>query len=365
MTDESTNRRDFLGSLKSSTGASGTGASGKAQPAPVAGDTIRLATRAMACEFSVILNPGQHEQVLVAGEALELVHQIETWLSIYQPDSDISVLNRTAADGSVHVAHSLFELLRLAVDLYEKTDRAFDIASGSQIRLWRECRKAQRIPTPEELEHAVQRSGAHHLNLDGESRTIAFDIDGLSLDPGAIGKGYALDQARTWLVNADRAPDSFLLHGGHSSLLAQGNHNGLPGWPVGIGNPLFTDRRLGTILLCDQAMSTSGSNIQFFRHQGQRYGHILDPRTARPVDGMLSVTVLADSAAVADAVSTAFFVLGVENALKCCDNLPHVGAILMPFPQRGRRVTPTVIGISPEMIFWDHEQVLLPPQKSG
>ena len=88
----------------------------------------------------------------------------------------------------------------------------------------------------------------------------------------------------------------------------------IPGWPVGIGNPLFTEKRLGTLLLCDQAMATSGSNIQFFRHEGKRYGHILDPRTGWPVDGMLSVTVLAPSAALADALSTAFFVMGVEKA---------------------------------------------------
>ena len=104
-------------------------------------------------------------------------------------------------------------------------------------------------------------------------------------------------------------------------------------------------------------MSTSGSNIQFFRHEGQRYGHILDPRTAMPVEGMLSVTVLADSAAVADALSTAFFVLGVENARVVCDNLPNIGAILIPFPESGKRVTPTIVGVPFDQIFWDKEQV--------
>jgi thiamine biosynthesis lipoprotein len=105
-------------------------------------------------------------------------------------------------------------------------------------------------------------------------------------------------------------------------------------------------------------MSTSGSNIQFFRHEGRRYGHILDPRTGWPVEGMLSVTVLADSAAVADAVSTAFFVLGVEKALLCRENLPGVGVILIPFPKHGRRVQPVVAGIPAEQIFWDEDQVV-------
>ena len=153
--------------------------------------------------------------------------------------------------------------------------------------------------------------------------------------------------------------DGFVMHGGQSSLLARGDHNQQGGWPVGIGNPLFTDKRLGTILLRDQAMSISGSNIQYFRHEGKRYGHILDPRTGWPVEGTLSVTVVASSAAVADALSTAFFVGGVEIARQCCDNLPDVGAVLISRPERGRRVRPVVIGIPDDQIFWDLEQVEL------
>jgi thiamine biosynthesis lipoprotein len=106
-------------------------------------------------------------------------------------------------------------------------------------------------------------------------------------------------------------------------------------------------------------MATSGSNIQFYRHEGRRYGHILDPRTGWPVDGMLSVTVLAPSAAVADALSTAFFVMGVEKACLCCKNWPEVGAILIPFPDKGRKVCPTVIGIPEDHIVWDEDQVVL------
>jgi thiamine biosynthesis lipoprotein len=106
-------------------------------------------------------------------------------------------------------------------------------------------------------------------------------------------------------------------------------------------------------------MATSGSNIQFFRYEGRRYGHILDPRTGWPVEGMLSVTVLAPSAAVADALSTAFFVMGVEKARLCCENWPGIGVILIPFPVQGRKVQPVVIGIPQEFIVWDEDQVIL------
>ena len=318
---------------------------------------MHVATRAMACEFAIIMNPGAHERVLAVGEVLELVHQIESWLSIYRANSEISRVNQMAAEQSVVVQRQLFELLQTAKNLNQQTNGAFDIAAGAQIRLWRECRAAHRIPTESEVADVLLRSGSQHLQLDEQHSSVQFSAPGLTLDPGAIGKGFALDEAADWLVRLENGPDDFLIHGGHSSLVARGQHGEQAGWPVGIGNPLFTQKRLGTVLLKNQAMSTSGSNIQFFRHEGRRYGHILDPRTARPVDGMLSVTVFADSAAVADALSTAFFVLGVENAIKCCDNLPQVGVILVPFPDSGRRVNPTVIGIPQDQIFWDHEQV--------
>ena len=326
---------------------------------PTGGSTIHVATRAMACEFCIIMNPGPHERVMVVGDVLELIADIETWLSVYQPTSEISYVNQQAATESVHVRQEMFDLLKTAKHLFQQTDGAFDIAAGAQIKLWRECRSQKRIPTIDEIATVLSCSGSQYLRLDEQATSVSFAVDGLQLDPGAIGKGYALDEAAMWLQQMEGGPEDFLLHGGHSSLVARGKHANQDGWPVGIGNPLFTKKRLGTVLLKNQAMSTSGSNVQFFRHGGHRYGHILDPRTATPVDGMLSVTVFAESAAVADALSTAFFALGVENAQKCCDNLPNVGAILIPFPEKGSKVTPTVIRVPENTLFWDFDQVTI------
>lgn len=326
---------------------------------PEAGPTLRLSLHAMACDFGAAVNPKQTDLLLQCGEALEVVPAIESWLSAWQPGSELSRLNDSPAKTDHDVSDELFEVLQLAAELSEATGGAFDMASGAQVRLWKRCRAEQRIPTDNEIQDALAASGMHRVRLAAESPSVRFDADDLSLDPGAIGKGYALDRAVRLLEASDSDPADFLLHGGRSSLLARGEHHGLPGWPVGIGNPLLTKRRLGTVILRNQAMSTSGSNIQFFRCQGRRYGHILDPRTSWPVEGMLSVTVLADSAAVADAVSTAFFVLGVEKAVECCDNLKEIGAILVPFPAQGARVEPIVIGIPPEQLHWDEGLVTL------
>ncbi|MCR9197116.1 MAG: FAD:protein FMN transferase [Planctomycetaceae bacterium] len=349
MTGKSQSRRDFLAPPRQS----------ETPVVPVGGSTIHVAARAMACEFAVIMNGGSHERTMAVGDVLQLIADIETWLSVYRPHSEMTDLNNRAAGDPVRVRPPLLELLQVCQQLHAQTDGAFDVAAGAQIRMWRQARSENRMPAPGEVAEALRCSGTHHLSLHSDDSSVSFGVDGLALDPGAIGKGYALDQAAQWMDKMDECPEDYLLHGGHSSLVARGSHEGQGGWPVGIGNPLFTKKRLGTVLLRNQAMSTSGSNIQFFRHEGRRYGHILDPRTAMPVEGMLSVTVFAESAAIADALSTAFFVLGVENAQKCCDNLPNVGAILVPYPERGARVTPTIIGVPEDQIFWDDDQVTL------
>ncbi|MEO2033413.1 MAG: FAD:protein FMN transferase [Planctomycetaceae bacterium] len=348
MTGSEKNRRDLLfgGSVE--------------QPGqPSAGATLRLSIHAMACEFGAAVNLDQTAQLLSCGDGLEVVPEIEAWLSVYQSSSELTRLNASAGSSVERVSHELFDVLQQAAELHRATHGAFDMASGAQIQLWRRCRAEQRIPTENEIRDAVAASGMHQLDLSADDHTVSFRGSGLSLDPGAIGKGYALDQAAHRIEESENGARDFLIYGGRSSVLAHGEHNSLPGWPVGIGNPLLTKRRLGTVILRNQAMSTSGSNIQFFRCGGRRFGHILDPRSGWPVEGMVSVTVIADSAAVADAVSTAFFVLGVENAIECCDNLKGIGAILVPFPEKGARVEPVVIGIPREQLYWDEALVAL------
>jgi thiamine biosynthesis lipoprotein len=325
---------------------------------PSAGDTLRMASRAMACEFSVIMNPGPARQVMDASEALEVVHELEQQLSVYRPDSEVSHLNQSAWREARRVESRLFELLLLARRLHHDTGGGFDITAGPLIRLWKNCRDANRIPSQAELTECLKSVGMSRVRLDPECQTVAFESPDTRIDLGAIGKGYALDCMAQKLVG--QGFDEWLLHGGHSSILARGDHNGTGGWPVGIGNPLFTQRRLGTVLLRDQAMGTSGSNIQFFRHGGRRYGHILDPRTGWPVEGALSVTVLAPTAALADALSTAFYVTGLDGAAEYCRTHPAVGAIVIPFPKNDRRLCPITIGLDESQIFWDKQQIRQP-----
>ena len=317
--------------------------------APSAGDTIRLATRAMACEFSVIMNPGPGAQVMAASGALDAVQTLENQISVYREHSELSQLNARAAWEPVEIEQQLFEFLLETRRLCLETEGGFDPTSGPLISLWRLCRQQGRIPTQQEIASCRERTGMERCLFDEINRTVRYDRDGVELNLGGIGKGYALDRAGEFLV--EQGLEAWLFHGGQSSMLARGVHHGTGGWPVGICNPLFPQQRLATVLLQDGALSSSGSGVQHFWHQGKRYGHILDPRTGWPVEHMLSVTVLAPTAAEADALSTAFYVIGVENAQRYCDNHKEVSAMLIPPPRRGRTLEPINCGIPDEVLY--------------
>ena len=359
MTDDSHptgNRREFLtGKALRKQVEAGGGALADAllqdeSARPVAGDTLRLETRAMACSFAILMNPDRGGQIPIASDALELVHELESQMTVYRDDSELAAINREAGQGPVSVEPGLYSLLRTAAALSESTGGAFEPTAGPLIQLWKVCRDESRIPTESELATAREQMGCDAIDFDDAAGTVEFTRPGLSLDLGGIGKGYALDRCANALVSDGM--EHFLLHGGQSSMIARGQHADCDGWPVGIRDPFFPKETLLTVLLKDRALSTSGSGVQFFRHAGRRYGHILDPRTGMPAEGMLSVTVLAPTAAEADALSTAFFVKGLENASSWCDNHKQIGAVLIPLPESGRTLAPVVRNIEDGVLFF-------------
>lgn len=352
MSVPSANRREFLTgqATRAELNQAASAIADETSAVPSRGPTVMLRTSAMATDFDVILNPdGPESQIAAASEALDEVHRLEAQLTIYRDDSEVSILNRTAHEGPAPVELNLYRLLRRGAEIHRQTGGAFDHASGALITLWQRSRRENRLPSPDEQQDALASSGVQHVSFDDAATRVLLDAHGVAFNLGAIGKGYAVDRAGEVLNRAGVA--NWLVHGGKSSVLAHGTHAGHDGWPIGLRNPLFPDRPYFTLLLKDAALSTSGTAVNWFRHEGKRYGHILDPRTGQPVETMLSVSVIAPDAALSDALSTAFFVLGVEKALQCCDNFYEVGVILFPLPNDGRTLEPILHRVPPERVF--------------
>ncbi|MCI0379485.1 MAG: FAD:protein FMN transferase [Gemmataceae bacterium] len=295
---------------------------------------LRFARRAMATTFEVILPFGTPQTQESAEAALDHIDQLEAQLSVYRDDSEVSRLNRTAADQPVRVEGRLFALLTLAHQLWHETGGAFDISVGALIKAWGFFRRAGRVPNKEELQSVRQKMGMRYVHLDAKEQTVAFRRQGLEINLGSIGKGYALDRVVEDLRERWGCA-SALVHGGHSSIFALGSEpGGKHGWSIGLLDPDIPSRRIAELRLCDRGMATSAATFQNLEYQGRKLPHLLDPRTGWPAESMRMATVTAPSAAQADALSTAFFILGVEAARAYCTAHPEIGAILLPHEKR-------------------------------
>jgi thiamine biosynthesis lipoprotein len=294
--------------------------------------TLVVGREAMACRFEVAFNAGEVAEATELGlDALDLVDEIESRLSVYRDTSELARLNATAANGWQPVSHDVCGLLVRARELFDATGGAFDIASGSLTRTWGFLTRQGRTPEPEALEAARAASGMQWVEIDPEARRVRFTRPGVELNPGAIGKGWAIDRVVERLT--DRGVPSVLVHGGSSSVRASGIQGpalpGRSGWRVGLRHPLRPAQRLATITLVNQALGTSGSGTQFFIDRGRRLGHILDPRTGLPAEGVLSATVIAPAAADADALATAAYVAGEEGLARIAPEGGPVAAVLV------------------------------------
>jgi thiamine biosynthesis lipoprotein len=275
----------------------------------------------MACRFEVTLPMSTQCGVSIATEALDEVEAIEKQLSVFKEESAVSLLNRSAASRAVRVDRSLFDLLSLCKELHDETEGAFDITSGPLTRCWGFLTREGRLPSDEEIARTKALAGSDKIVLDSSASAVQFKRQGVEMNLGSIGKGHALDVASE---HFRRGNEPVLLSAGGSSFLATGSP-----WLVGIRHPRAKQKRLASVRLRECAMSTSGSEEQFFERGGRRFGHIIDSRTGWPAEKVTSVTVVADSAAHSDALATAFFVGGRELAGRYCEKHRNVLAIML------------------------------------
>jgi len=282
---------------------------------------------AMGTEFTIVAYGDEEARLESAvNRAFDLIQQLGRRWSNRLPQSELSDVNRRAAHDAVSVPDDLFELLETSLRYSRQTGGAFDITVGPLVAAWGFVQGTGRIPGPPELAEARARSGWRKLRLDPAARTVSFATPGMQLDLGGIGKGYALDCAGSLLRQS--GVTGALLTAGASSILALGPPPGANGWSVEIRDPVDRKKSAARWSLSGSSLSTSGNYEKFFRAGGRLYGHIMDPRTGYPAQGTLSVSVVATTATESDALSTAVFVMGKEQALRYLESHPDIRVFL-------------------------------------
>lgn len=249
-------------------------------------------------------DPSRARQGLDA--AFDEMKRLERLLSRFLEDSVISKINRQAYEAPVQVDQEIFYVLEQGLEIAQKSRGAFDITTAPLCDLWREAQKRGCPPSGEEINETLSKTGYSFLKLDSSHSTVSFLKSGMGLDLGAIGKGYILDRAAGVLKNSG-TENGFLNAGGNITAWGPSGVNS------GIRDPLEADKILTAVFLKNEAIATSANDERFFQFKDRTYGHILDPRTGWPAENNLSsVSVVAENAMMADALSTAVFVLGED-----------------------------------------------------
>jgi thiamine biosynthesis lipoprotein len=261
----------------------------------------------MATRFEILLYGEREADLRAAGEqALDEVDRLESQLSLYRPASEIAAVNRLAARQPVRVSPELFALLALAQQLHQETGGAFDITIGPLVRCWGFMGGTGSLPTAPAVAAARERVGMHHVILNRDDGSVRFDRQGVMIDLGAIGKGYAIDCAVQIL--RDCGMTSGLMHGGTSTTYALGTPPSGCGWKIELPGIPELGLHAKEVELRDEALSVSAVWGRSFAAEGKTYGHVLDPRTGQPVEAALLTAVGLPNATETDALSTALLV---------------------------------------------------------
>jgi thiamine biosynthesis lipoprotein len=331
------------------------------------GHWIRVYRAAMACRFEITLAGEDARHVPAARDALREADRLEASLSVFRDTSDLTRINRSAADAPVDVDAELFALLARCRELHAETGGAFDITSTPLSRCWGFLVRQGRLPSAADIEAARARVGMDAVTLSpspqtplprerglnislspmpgrgqGEGqggasrvdvRTVYFARPGIELNLGSIGKGYAVQRMADYL--SARGVRHALVSAGASSIVALGGRGW--GWSIDLcarhAGPAREDAdssptRLARLYLRNGALGTSGAGEQFVEIDGRRYGHVLDPRTGWPASGVRSASVVARDGATADALATAFLVGGADLARAYCATHPDTLALI-------------------------------------
>jgi thiamine biosynthesis lipoprotein len=266
----------------------------------------------------VLYAPDEEASVRASRDAFERIAELESVLSDYRQDSEVSRLSRAQAGLWHPVSSDLAEAIQLSRSVHEASRGAFDPTLGTLTKLWRQSRSDGRLPDPDTLGLARSRAGLHLVEFHQSRRSVRFEREGVRFDFGGVGKGSAADEAMA--VLRGHGIRAALIDFGGDLLAGDAPPDRPDGWRVSVEDGLGTRRGL---LLTNQAVATSGDLEQFVEIDGVRYSHIIDPRTGLGLTERRAATVIAPNAALADALASAACVLGEQR----------MGGVLAAFPE--------------------------------
>lgn len=258
--------------------------------------------------------------------AINEITRIEKLISSWDLNSQTSLINSNAGIQPVKVDAELFNLIQRGIGISKLTDGAFDISYASMDKVWKFDGSMKKMPSVDSIKASVEKIGFQNILLNSEQRTVFLKLPGMKIGFGAIGKGYAGDRAKELLISKGVKAGIINASGDMNTWGKQPNGED---WKVAITNPMNKNKVFALLPITNGAVVTSGDYEKYVRIDNVRYAHIIDPRSGYPAKGIISVTVFAPKAELADALATSIFVMGKEVGLNRIEQLPNVECIII------------------------------------
>lgn len=289
--------------------------------------TFKRTLKLMGSRFDItVVAADQKQGDVYIDTAVAEITRIESLISSWDSDSQTSQINTNAGIKPVKVTPELFELIERAMRISELTDGAFDITYASMDRIWKFDGSMAEMPSEKQISASVEKVGYQNIILDKTNNTVFLKLKNMKIGFGAIGKGYAADKAKTLLIAKGVTSGIINASGDMNTWGTQPNGQE---WKVAVTNPLNKNKVFALLPISNRAVVTSGNYEKFVNFNGKRYTHIIDPRTGYPSTGIISVTVFAPKAELADALATSVFVMGEKAGLDRINQLPQIECIII------------------------------------
>jgi thiamine biosynthesis lipoprotein len=254
------------------------------------------------------------------------IQRIERLISSWDPNSQTSAINQNAGIKAVVVDPELLQLIQRSIGLSKLTDGAFDISYASMDRIWQFDGSMTQMPAPDIISASVAKVGYGKIDINVTQRSVYLKEAGMKIGFGAIGKGYAADKAKALLI-AEGVEGGIINASGDMN--TWGTQSNGEDWMIAITNPMDKSKSYGLLPIKKGAVVTSGNYEKFVSFDGKRYAHIIDPRTGYPAKGIISVTVFAPKAELADALATSIFVMGIDAGINRINQMAEIECIII------------------------------------